>query len=137
MGLAHAATTTSGQQTLVDKIATKFNLKTEDVQKVFDEERAAHQAEAATQFKTKLDEAVKDGKLTQAQEDKLIAKQKELQAAHDANKASMKDKTKAERKAAMEAERTAFKQWLTDNGIPAEYGMLMHGGHHGGPGGPR
>jgi len=137
MGLAHAATTTSGQQTLVDKIATKFNLKTEDVQKVFDEERAAHQTEKATQFKTKLDQAVKDGKLTQAQEDKLIAKQKELQAAHDANKDSMKDKTEAERKAAMEAERTAFKQWLTDNGIPAEYGMPMHGGHHGGPGGPR
>lgn len=136
MGLAHAATTTSGQQALVDKIATKFNLKTEDVQKVFDEERAAHQAEVATQLKTTLDQAVKDGKLTQAQADKLIARQKELQAAHEANKGSMKDKTEAERKAAMDAERTAFKQWLTDNGISEEYGMLIHS-HHRGPGGPR
>ena len=137
MGLAHAATSmATGQQTLVDKIAKKFNLKTEDVQKVFDEERTAHQAEEAQQIKTKLDQAVKDGKITQAQEDKLIAKQKELQATRQANRDTMKNKTDAERKTAMEAERTAFKQWLTDNGISEEYGRLIQHGGHGHPGGP-
>lgn len=136
MGLAHAATTSTSQNSIVDKIAAKFNLNKADVQKVFDENRSAHQAEREQAEKTRLDQAVKDGKLTQAQEDKLIAKLKEVQSARQANMDAMKDKTPAERKAAMEAERTAFKQWLADNGIPAEYGKMAGHGPRGGHGGP-
>lgn len=135
MGLAQAATTsTNPQDTLIDKLVSKFNLNKADVQKIFDEDRAAHQAEREADYKAKLDQAVKDGKLTQAQEDKLIAKQKELQTQREANRDAMKDKTDAERKAAMDAERTAFQKWLSDNGIPQEYAMMGHG--RGGPGGP-
>ena len=136
MGLAHAATTSNNQDGLVDTIASKFNLNKSDVQKVFDENRTAHQAEREQKMKERLDQAVKDGKLTQAQEDALIAKHKELEATRQANHDAMKDKTKAERKATMDAERTAYKQWLSDNGIPADYGMMggrggMHGEMHG------
>jgi len=137
MGLASAATTSSTSgQSLVDKLASKFNLNKDDVQKVFDEDRSAHEAERAAEVKTQLDQLVKDGKITQAQEDKLIAKGKELQTQREANRDSMKDKTDAERKAAMDAERTAFTKWLSDNGIAEEYGRLIMGGHgrHGGPG---
>jgi polyhydroxyalkanoate synthesis regulator phasin len=136
MGLAHAATTSANQDSLVDKIASKFNLNKSDVQKVFDDDRTAHQAEREHKMKERLDQAVKDGKLTQAQADKLIAKHEELEATRQANRDAMKDKTEAERKAAMGAERTAYKQWLTDNGIPAEFGMMGGHGRMGGPGGP-
>jgi hypothetical protein len=137
MGLAHAATSSStNQEGIVDKIAAKFNLNKADVQKVFDEDRTAHQAQHQQKMKERLDQAVKDGKLTQAQEDKLIAKQKELEASRQANRDAMKDKTKAERKTAIDADRTAFKQWLTDNGIPAEYDMMGGRGGMRGQDGP-
>lgn len=143
MGLASAATATSTnpQQSIIDKLVSKFNLNKEEVQKVFDQDRAEHQAAREAEVKTKLDSLVKEGKLTQAQEDKLIAKAKEMQSQREANRESFKDKTEAERKAAFEKERTAFTTWLSDNGIAEEYGRLIMGGPGGrggpdGPGGP-
>lgn len=139
MGLASAATTSSTNgQSIVEKIACKFNLNKDEVQKVFDENRAAHEAERTVEVKTQLDHLVKDGKITQDQEDKLIAKGKELQTLAQANRDSFKDKTKAERKTARSSERAAFTKWLSDNGISEEYGRLILGRHsgHNGHGGP-
>ena len=139
VGLASAQSSSTSGNSLVDKIASTFNLNKADVQKVFDEDRADHEAQRAADIKTKLDAAVKDGKLTQAQEDALIAKFKEMKATMDANRDAMQNKTDAERKAAMDAQRTAFQKWLTDNNIPEEYARFGMGGHghgfgHGGPG---
>lgn len=135
MGLAHAASSSSGgQSNLIDKLVSTFHLNKADVQKVFDENQATRQADHNAKTKERLDTAVKDGKLTQDQEDKLIAKQKELQATREANRDEMAAKTDAERKAATQTERDAFKKWLSDNGIPKEYAMGMRG-EHGGPNG--
>lgn len=128
LGIASAATSNTGRDALVDKLVAKFNLNKADVQKVFDEEHAARETEHEADIKTKLDQAVKDGKLTQDQEDKLIAKLKELQAereaAHDSG-----TKPDAE---SMKAKRDEFKKWLSDNNIPEEYGLALGGrGHHG------
>ncbi len=133
VGLASAQSSTTGTGGLVDKIAQKFNLNKADVQKVFDEDRAVHQAEHEQKENERLDQAVKDGKITQAQEDLIKAKVKELQAKREAARDAMKDKTKAERKATMDAERTDLEKWAKGNNIPAEY--LLFGPHgHGGPG---
>ena len=143
MGLANAATSatnsTNPQQSIIDKLATKFGLNKDDVQKVFVEEHAAREASATANVKTKLDALVKEGKITQEQMDKLIAKAAEMKAARETNREGMKVKTDAERKTVMQTEREAFKKWLSDNGIAEEYGrMIMGGGRgHGGPGGPR
>lgn len=138
MGLAHAATSTSTdtnpQQSLIDKLVSKFNLNKADVQKVFDEERSERDSEREAQTKTELDALVKDGKITQGQEDKLIAKAKEIQSQREANRDAMKDKTDAERKAAMDKERDSLKQWLSDNGIAREYGRFLMGHGPGGRG---
>ncbi len=83
--------------------------------------------------KSRLDQAVKDGKITQEQEDKIIAKQKELKAERDANKEAIKNKTEAERKAAMEAKKTELEKWAKDNNVPIEY---LHPGGGRGMGGP-
>lgn len=141
MGIVSAATTpNSPHQSIIDRIATKFNLNKNDVQKVFDEDKTSHQADRELKMKERLDKAVKDGKLTQDQEDKLIAKLKEMETQRQANRDALKDKTEAERKTAMDTEREAFQKWLTDNNIPAEFGlptggpghMGMHrGGHRG------
>jgi len=116
-----AATDTSTSGSLVDKIAQKFNLNKADVQAVFDQNRSDHEAQRQANVKTKLDQAVKDGKLTADQETKILDKLKELQAQRDADKSTMKDKTPAERKAAMDANKAALDQWAKDNNIPTEY----------------
>lgn len=127
----------SGNTSLVDKLASKFNLNKADVQKVFDEDRSQHEAEREAKDKARLDQAVKDGKLTQEQEDKIIAKQKELKSERDTNRDAMKDKTDAERKATMDAKKAELEKWAKDNNVPIEY--LGPGGGHGprghGPGG--
>jgi polyhydroxyalkanoate synthesis regulator phasin len=116
VGLVSAASDNT-QGTLVDKLVAKFHLN---------ENQAAHQAEE----KTRLDQAVKDGKLTQAQEDKIVAHEAEEKTLMD----SLAGKTEAERHTAMEANRTAEQKWATDNGIPTEFlrGPGGHGGHRGG-----
>lgn len=135
----HAATTsTSGDPVsgLVQAIATKFNLQTADVQAVFDEQHAAMETQRAADEKSRLDQAVKDGKLTQAQEDLIIAKQAEEKTFME----SLKDKSEADRRAALESHRTELEKWITANNIPKEYmrfGFMVRG-HRGmgGPGGP-
>lgn len=135
----------NGVSNLVDKIASKFNLNKADVQAVFDEERAAREAEHQQRMGDRLTQAVKDGKITEDQKAKILAKLKEIKADMDANRDTMKDETAAERKAAMEAKRAELEKWASDNNISLEYlrmGMGHHGhGGHGGPGmgmgGPR
>jgi len=128
-----AATDTSNSGTLVDKIAQKFNLNKADVQAVFDQNRTDHEAQRQANVQTKLDQAVKDGKLTADQESKILAKLKELQAQRDADKGTMKDKTPAERKAAMDAKKAELEQWAKDNNIPTQY-LHFVGPHGHGPG---
>ncbi len=123
---------------LVQAIASKFNLNTADVQKVFDDQRAQQQADMQAKneqrFTDRLAQAVKDGKLTQAQSDLVTAKHQEVQTFME----SLKDKTVADRQAALKTEMDSLKQWATDNNIPEGYlpmgfgpGRGMMGGHEG------
>lgn len=139
VSMASAATSSTGPDSLIEKIASKFKLNKDEVKAVFEEERTAREAERLSTLEEKLKTAVTDGKLTQAQSDKIVAKYKEMQANREAKRDEMKDKTEEERKTAMDAERTAFDKWVSDNDIPTEYARLIHMGGHGGhgPGGPR
>ena len=126
----HAQTDTSATGTsIVDKIASKFNLNKADVQKVFDEDRTAHEAEREQQAATKLADLVKAGTLTQAQADKISDKRAEMKADREKNQDSFKNMTETERKAAMDAKKAELDQWAKDNGIDAKY--LMPGDGHG------
>ncbi|HSX17186.1 MAG TPA: hypothetical protein VLH86_03740 [Patescibacteria group bacterium] len=132
-GVASAQTPTitdNGQQTLVDKIATRFNLNKSDVQAVFDEDRTAHQAEMKQRMDDRLTQAVKDGKITEAQKTLIENKQQELQTYIE----SIKDKTPAERKTLMRAKLTEVEQWAKDNGLTDYFHAFAGGpgGHKGG-----
>lgn len=138
-GITHAAPPTTDSTNRMNEIMTaiaqKFNLNEADVQNVFDTEHiqmnAERMQEQQAQFKSRLDQAIKDGKLTQAQEDLLIAKQAELKAFMD----TLKDKTPIKRQTAMKAQRRTLKTWATANNIPKEYSFF--GDKHHGFGGPR
>jgi Skp family chaperone for outer membrane proteins len=120
--------TDNGMQSLVQKIAEKFNLDEKQVQSVFDKDRSEHEAEMQQRDEERLTQAVTDGKITSEQKDKILAKQKELKAYMD----SIKDKTESERHTLMDTKRDEVKQWASDNDIPEEYMHFMGG--HGGPG---
>ncbi len=129
-----AATVTTGTNPmnhLANAIASKFNLNPTDVQKVFDEERtqmqAQRQAQGAARVQERLDQAVKDGKLTQAQKDMILAKHVEMQNFMK----SLDGKTPVERQAAMKTEMDAVQAWAKTNNIPEEYVMMFGNGGRG------
>ncbi len=137
VGAVHAATnsdSTSPMNNIVSALAKKFNLNTSDVQQVFDEQRTQMQAERQQEFKDRLAQAVKDGKLTQQQADLITSKHQEMQTFMQ----SLNGKTQKERQQAMNTQHQAMKQWMIDNNIPQQFMMLGmgHGRGHGnfGPG---
>ncbi len=129
---AFAQETGTSTSSIVQKIADKFNLNKDEVQKVFDEEHAARHAEMEVKYTEYLSQAVTDGKITEAQKELILAKRKELMAEREAKMAAMKDKTEAERRAAMKSERAALQEWATQNNIDLQY--LRGGMGKGGPG---
>lgn len=122
-GLVNAQSSTTSGTGLVDKIAQKFNLNKSDVQKVFDEDRTAHDAERQQRMEERLTQAVKDGKLTQTQADAITSKMAEMKTYMD----SLKDKTEQERHDAMKTKMDELKQWATQNNIPHGYMPMGHG----------
>ena len=133
-GVVSAANGSTGGDTLADKIATKFNLNKDEVQKVFDEDRKAHEAEHQAKMEEHLTQAVTDGKITADQKDAIIAKHAEVKAYMESLKDQ--DKTDEERKTLMRQKLEEVHQWAQDNGL-SDYFMMKglggpgHGGHHG------
>ena len=113
---------------LVNAIASKFHLTPSDVQAVFDQQRQtqadAMKKQADQRFSDMLAQAVKDGKLTQAQADLITAKQKEIQTFQT----SLQGKSPADRQTAMKTESDSLKAWATANNIPQQYVMPFRGG---------
>jgi hypothetical protein len=105
MGLASAASNAK-PNSLASELAQKFNLKQADVQ-----------SQHESKYEDRLAQAVKDGKLTAAQKDQILAKHKELINSMTA----LKDKAPAERKAAIEQQRKDIEAWEKANTIPAGY----------------
>ena len=140
IGLASAQ---GENNSLVDKLANKFHLNKTEVQQVFDEHKQERRQEMEKRYEERLTQAVKDGKLTEEQKIKLLAKHKELVAEMEKKHAEMKakrgemgEKSQAERqklheerRAEIEKKRAELEQWEKDNNIPSGYLML------GGPGG--
>jgi len=135
VGAASAASNTN-QQSLVDKIASKFSLNKGEVQAVFDQNQQERQAEHLQNLKDRLATYVKDGKLTQEQADKIVAKVQEMQTERETNRDKFEAMAADERKAAMEKNREELKQWLSDNGISTSYEHMLFGGPHRGGHGP-
>lgn len=125
LGVASATTNNSGADSIIDRVATKFNLNKDEVAAVFEEEKAARVAEREQKVEDRFTQAVKDGKITEEQKARILAKLEELKA----NREAWKDKTPEERHAAKKELHSSLKQWAEDNGIPMQY--LHFGMHHG------
>lgn len=125
--------TTDPQATLVQKIAEKFNLNKEDVQAVFDETRKTQESKRQQKFESRLDQAVKDGKITEDQKKMILEKMSSMKANREAEMEKLKSMTPEERKAAMKDHKDDLKTWANENGIDlksilGEFGPRMHHG---------
>lgn len=88
----------SNGQTMVQGLAEKLGIDQEKVSGAMDEIRTERQAAMQEKMKTKLDEAVKAGTITETQKEAILNKQTEMQAKR-------------------EQERKENEQWLSDNGL--------------------
>ncbi|MFH1078192.1 MAG: hypothetical protein V1745_02850 [Patescibacteria group bacterium] len=136
-GATYAATTGTGTNkplaNLIEKLSTRFSLNATDIQQVFDEERQQMQEQRQTDMqarqKERLDTAVTDGTITQAQEDLILAKHDEIQAFHE----GLRDMDATERGEAIKTHIASLKAWAEANGIPERF-LPMGGGMGGGRG---
>lgn len=65
---------------IVQKLADRFGLNVEDVEEVFEEERAEHHAQMLQNFEDRLSEAVTEGKITEEQKQTVLDKHEEMLA---------------------------------------------------------
>lgn len=127
---ALAQSETGGYQSIVQRLAEKFNLNESEVQAVFDEVHAEHQAQMQEMFEARLGEAVANGDLTEDQKNAILDKKEEMIAFRD----SLRDLSPEERKAAFDEKRSELKTWAEEQGIDLNLFHLdgPHGHHHGG-----
>lgn len=121
-GMAYAAPRPQGD--MAARIAQKFNLSENDVQQVFTQHRTEMQEKMNQNFSDSVNKAVVDGKLTQDQANKILAKKAELQA----EKATWQDKTKEEILEIQRSHRGELRSWAEENNIPLQYLRFGMGG---------
>lgn len=131
VGVASAMTQTDTNSTsIVEKIASKFNLNKDEVQKVFDEVHEERHAEMQERQQERLTQAVTDGKLTQEQADHITAATKEISELMQQAKSSDTNETV---RAEVREKVAALRDWAKENDVDMKYiGHGGRGGHHGG-----
>lgn len=132
-GIASATTdtSTSSGSSIIEKLATKFNLNTDEVKAVFEEDRTAREAERAADRATDIADAVKDGDITQEQADHITAALKEIDTLRGATSPRDEDDTVRDQ---IRDKMDELRDWMEDNDVDMD--LLGHGGHKGGFGGP-
>jgi hypothetical protein len=131
-----ASSSTDPMSSLVEKIASTFNIDKAKVQSLFDENKTARQAEREKQQTERLQKLVDNGTITAAQKTAIEAKLAELKKEREADKDTMKDLSDAERKAKMDEKRTELESWAKEQGLDLTKLKGILSGGHGGPGGP-
>lgn len=119
-GFSVASASTNGS-TLAEKLAQRFNLNKDEVQKVLDQNREEKQTEHRAKFEERLNTAVKDGKLTEDQKTIILAKLDELQKEREQDRDKVKAMSEEERRAFMKQKHDELDAWAQQNNIPRGY----------------
>lgn len=112
-----SAQTNSNYPSIIQKLASKFNLKVGDVEAVFAEAKAEREAQQQAEFEKILEQAVANGELTSAQKEVILQKRADLAATLK----NMANLTPTERKQTLDKIRTDMKSWAETNGINLKY----------------
>lgn len=135
-GVSAASAQSGVGSDLVGKLASTFHLDKAKVQKMFDEDRASHEARHEKRMSERLQKLVDNGTITAAQKTAIEAKFQELQKEREGSHDEMDNLTESQRKAKMDKERADLESWAKSQGIDLAKlkGVFMRG--FGGPGGP-
>ena len=106
---------------LAQEIATKFNLNPSDVQTVFTQHRQEMQSKMESNYETYLTNLVSTGKITQEQEQLILAEHKQLQSQMQNDFKNFKTMTPAERQAQMQSLKQEVQDWAKQNNISVQY----------------
>lgn len=117
-------TSTNPHDSLIQRLVARFGLNENEINQVFEEEHEARHAEMAKRMEERLSQAVTDGKLTEEQKQKILAKHEEMKNSREAEMESFKNMTEEERRTAMEKKHTELTTWAKVNDIPMEYLMF-------------
>jgi len=108
---------------LVQKIAETFGKSEEEVQAIFDANRDERRAQMETNFEARLDEAVAQGEITEAQKSLILEKHAEMEAERDTFRDEHQDLTLEERQALREEKQAEIEAWAEANSIDLNYLM--------------
>lgn len=111
-----AQKTDTATPSIVQRLAEKFNLNQDDVQKVFDEHRQENQKYMQEQLAKRLDQAVKDGKITTAQKDAILKKHSEMVNVKFRN-GNFKELTAEEKQKMGQEKRAEMETWANEIGL--------------------
>jgi hypothetical protein len=124
---------------LIQFISQKFGLDQNKVQTAVNDyktqQKTTMQREKQDNEQNRLDNLVKQGKITSAQEKLILDELKTLREKY--NPAKLKDLTPEERKAQMDKEKAEIETWAKENNIDPKYitpgfgGLGFRGGHKG------
>ena len=118
-----------GQKTnLIEQLSERFNLSQDDLKIFFEEKRAEQKEKFAQRGEVRLDQAVANGELTEAQKQLILTKRSELQASFAENKDTFKNLSVEERKVLHEEKRAEIENWAEENNIDPKY-LHPHKGH--------
>lgn len=117
------------KDTIVSTLSQKLGVSEDKVQKAFDEIHSDRRAEMESRYQDMLSQAVKDGKLTEAQKKLLIAKHNELFSQRETHFDELKNMTPQERKAKMQKRRDELENWAQQNDIDPSYLAGFGKGH--------
>lgn len=126
VGVASAASLKNSDINIVDRISTKFNLNRDEVAKVFEEEFEARHKKHTEKINERIDQAVKDGKLSQDLADQLKSKLQEV----DKLKQDLRNTKNEDIQNKIRESLDELNTWLDNNGIPRNIISENQMGHH-------
>ena len=134
---ANAVSAQATGETLVERLATRFNIDQDEVQAVFDEAHEERKADREVRMNERLQLLVDDGTITTEQQAVIEQARSELQATIEEIKPdNFRDLSEEEREAVREqikGAREAFRQTLADADIDTDE-IKIGRGHRGGAG---
>lgn len=133
-----AQTPAPGTQTIIQRIAQRFNLNEGDVQAVFNASKQERHAQKLTQIEGQLSTDVTSGKITEAQKQLILNKMKETffpseMKELEQNHLEQLDGDHSQMKAQMRTKKAELENWARQNSIDLNYLLSLKG--HGGMGG--
>ena len=129
---AYAQSTNSQEikETIIQRLIKVFKLNETEVNKVVNQYQTEKQAEKTKLMEEKLSQLVEDGKITNEQKTKILAKHKEIQA-NRPDPQEMRSMTREERQAENQTRRAELEEWAQANGIDLQYMFIFGREKHG------